>query len=311
MTGMDVSVCVPTLDKISSLYDPVKIMPRSRLGSKCSVSTGVPESTSTGEDSMGMSRAFLSPRSMGEDSMGLSRVFSPRSMGEESIGLSRAFLEADPELPSVGSALHTTNECEPCSEFWSPQGCEKSSACDRCHLCPKGKRLRFAACCSSGPCCVHDRPAALKSILKAPSAPDNAAATALCEDYLSLMHLVPCFRPPPGLPPPQQALQPHQPSPGAPTPYNDMCAPCGESLPSIGSALHAAGMCKPCGWFWKASGCENAQECQHCHLCPPGEKKARKKGKTLVAEAQQHTVFSTACAVYPQAPYYPPGYFRT
>lgn len=46
--------------------------------------------------------------------------------------------------------------------------------------------------------------------------------------------------------------------------------------PSKGSVLHPHN-CKPCAWFWKAQGCRNDQECQHCHLCPDGELKERKK----------------------------------
>lgn len=41
-----------------------------------------------------------------------------------------------------------------------------------------------------------------------------------------------------------------------------------ESFPSIGSALHGTGMCKPCYWFWKPKGCTNKEACLHCHLCP-------------------------------------------
>lgn len=47
--------------------------------------------------------------------------------------------------------------------------------------------------------------------------------------------------------------------------------------PSAGSALHGTGQCKPCAWFWKPQGCVNAEKCYHCHLCPEGELKLRKK----------------------------------
>mmetsp|Transcript_53422 Transcript_53422/g.155768 ORF Transcript_53422/g.155768 Transcript_53422/m.155768 type:complete len:414 (-) Transcript_53422:76-1317(-) len=50
-------------------------------------------------------------------------------------------------------------------------------------------------------------------------------------------------------------------------------------IPSMGSASHATGECKPCAWFWKPQGCSNGQNCGHCHLCPMGELKARKKLK--------------------------------
>lgn len=56
-------------------------------------------------------------------------------------------------------------------------------------------------------------------------------------------------------------------------------------LPSEGSKLHATGECKPCTWFWKASGCQNGRECMHCHLCPKSEAKLRKKDKVRAKKA--------------------------
>lgn len=50
-------------------------------------------------------------------------------------------------------------------------------------------------------------------------------------------------------------------------------------LPSIGSQDHGTGACKPCAWFWKPGSCTNGRECQHCHMCPAGEIKNRKKTK--------------------------------
>lgn len=52
---------------------------------------------------------------------------------------------------------------------------------------------------------------------------------------------------------------------------------------SMGSAIHGTGHCKPCAWFWKPQGCTNGSECCHCHLCPDGEIKARKKASALAA----------------------------
>jgi len=44
-----------------------------------------------------------------------------------------------------------------------------------------------------------------------------------------------------------------------------------------GSKLHEA------GGFWKPGSCQNGAECGHCHLCPDGEIKTRKKARqTLV-----------------------------
>lgn len=50
-------------------------------------------------------------------------------------------------------------------------------------------------------------------------------------------------------------------------------------IPSRGSALHGTGECRPCAWFWKPGSCQNGSDCMHCHLCPEGEIKNRKKFK--------------------------------
>lgn len=53
-----------------------------------------------------------------------------------------------------------------------------------------------------------------------------------------------------------------------------------QDMPSVGSVLHGTGRCQPCAWFWKAGrGCQEGAKCDHCHLCPEGEVKARKKAK--------------------------------
>ena len=38
-------------------------------------------------------------------------------------------------------------------------------------------------------------------------------------------------------------------------------------LPSIGSASHASGNCRPCAFVRHTKGCQNGAECQFCHLC--------------------------------------------
>mmetsp|Transcript_136630 Transcript_136630/g.323695 ORF Transcript_136630/g.323695 Transcript_136630/m.323695 type:complete len:514 (-) Transcript_136630:14-1555(-) len=57
--------------------------------------------------------------------------------------------------------------------------------------------------------------------------------------------------------------------------------------PSVGSALHGTGECKPCAWFWKPKGCQNGAECRHCHLCPMGEIRQRKKAKDKHAKEDE------------------------
>jgi len=50
------------------------------------------------------------------------------------------------------------------------------------------------------------------------------------------------------------------------------------TYPSLGSALHALGTCKPCAFFHK-KGCEKGPECSFCHLCDDEEVKKRKREK--------------------------------
>jgi len=49
-------------------------------------------------------------------------------------------------------------------------------------------------------------------------------------------------------------------------------------LPSVGSAGHRQGTCKPCVFVAKR-GCKSGRACGFCHLCEPGEKKRRQKEK--------------------------------
>jgi len=50
------------------------------------------------------------------------------------------------------------------------------------------------------------------------------------------------------------------------------------SLPTVGSANHGTGTCKPCAFVYK-KGCVNGTNCTFCHLCGPQEKKRRQKEK--------------------------------
>eukprot|EP00747_Dinoflagellata_sp_TGD_P217019 gnl/TRDRNA2_/TRDRNA2_89474_c0_seq1.p1 gnl/TRDRNA2_/TRDRNA2_89474_c0~~gnl/TRDRNA2_/TRDRNA2_89474_c0_seq1.p1 ORF type:complete len:286 (+),score=22.97 gnl/TRDRNA2_/TRDRNA2_89474_c0_seq1:114-971(+) len=41
---------------------------------------------------------------------------------------------ADEDLPSIGSALHFTNECKPCTFFNGSRGCNQGEDCSFCHM---------------------------------------------------------------------------------------------------------------------------------------------------------------------------------
>mmetsp|Transcript_32009 Transcript_32009/g.68502 ORF Transcript_32009/g.68502 Transcript_32009/m.68502 type:complete len:701 (+) Transcript_32009:254-2356(+) len=68
---------------------------------------------------------------------------------------------------------------------------------------------------------------------------------------------------------------------------------------SIGSVTHGNGECRPCAWFWRPQGCTNGEECRHCHLCPAGEVKSRRKSKlaSLKATAREAAAAAAAASV--------------
>lgn len=71
-------------------------------------------------------------------------------------------------------------------------------------------------------------------------------------------------------------------------------------LPSVGSAAHGTGECRPCAWFWKEGGCKNGQECRHCHLCPEGEIRQRKKLKQDEMKAKLRSQGDASSALHQQ-----------
>lgn len=52
------------------------------------------------------------------------------------------------------------------------------------------------------------------------------------------------------------------------------------ALPTVGSADHRYGTCRPCA-FMHTKGCNNGVQCSFCHLCPAGERKLRKREKKI------------------------------
>jgi hypothetical protein len=69
-----------------------------------------------------------------------------------------------------------------------------------------------------------------------------------------------------------------------------------ETLPSVsvGSAMHASGKCRPCGWFWKEGGCGNGADCLHCHTCPADALIQRKKEKLMRMRDQKREMKAQA-----------------
>jgi hypothetical protein len=65
----------------------------------------------------------------------------------------------------------------------------------------------------------------------------------------------------------------------------------GLGLWSVGSAQHSVGNCKPCAFLWKdENGCASGTSCVFCHMCPPGEKKRRRKEKLAARTMRRNTL---------------------
>jgi len=188
-----------------------------------------------------------------------------------------------PALPSVGSSLHGTGMCRPCAWFWKPQGCGNGLNCCHCHLCPEGEikaRRKMKAAVLRHHGAVHDPLEVQQEHLGQWDFQWGPQGQVADELYLNLLQdqysdlsvtgeteTSPSF------------TEGTSGSPLSPPVPLDLSASLDLLPPSTGSALHASGKCRPCTWFWKPTGCLNGQACAHCHLCPDGELKVRKKMK--------------------------------
>lgn len=72
--------------------------------------------------------------------------------------------------------------------------------------------------------------------------------------------------------------------PTSPPPPPSEPAPGTQELPSVGSAGHAAGTCRPCAFVQKG-GCENGAGCRFCHLCNSARRRPGKVTKTKKQKA--------------------------
>jgi len=180
--------------------------------------------------------------------------------------------------PSIGSMMHGTGECKPCAWFWKAKGCQNGAECRHCHMCPEGE-IRQRKWVSK-----KMKADALKDE-EVTAVPPPLGLEPLKIDLRDFGQIAAA----PGLDRADPVDHPKEPlkvDAAAPESQDAMAdialppglaAPCG--IPSAGSVAHGSGMCKPCAWLWKPQGCQNGQECRHCHLCPEGELKARRKVK--------------------------------
>lgn len=219
---------------------------------------------------------------------------------------------ADAAPPSIGSALHGTGSCMPCAWYWKPEGCRKGEACVRCHLCPRGamrNRRKAKGAPGGGSAQLQEQHQQHMSMqrhtaMATPATPGPLRAplelSALLEPGMGQSSdgrwanaMPPCD--------PRQCMgggadfrgdrpqYPHGHGPTLLTSRMDGGVASARSGPQMskGSELHGTGACRPCAWFWKPAGCQNGEACQHCHLCPEGELRARKKAKAAARLASE------------------------
>jgi hypothetical protein len=171
---------------------------------------------------------------------------------------------------SVGSKLHPL-ECKPCAWYWKPGSCTNGKDCMHCHLCSdtelkkrkkaKLQNLRGVSAEPPETAATMEVQQTNRRSSRSPGRKENRTRTTRSA---SPMH------PPALILTPFQVVEPV-------IDINDENVQA--NLPSVGSGLHAMGKCKPCAWHWKPGGCTNGKECCHCHMCPSGELKGRRKAK--------------------------------
>jgi len=194
-------------------------------------------------------------------------------------------LTAPQSVPSAGSSMHGTGLCRPCAWLWKPQGCQNGQECRHCHLCPEGElkaRRKVKVDVMRMQNDDEDEEISLpRKQLSLVEALGGESGPGLEEDlnYFDLAGTLKLDAV--ELPPESSDFSPHAAQ---------------HVFPSVGSALHGSGLCRPCAWFWKSRGCENAKDCRHCHLCPEVEIKNRRKMKvsalkTPSSAAAPHEMF--------------------
>jgi len=75
---------------------------------------------------------------------------------------------------------------------------------------------------------------------------------------------------------------------------------------SIGATFHGVQQCRPCTWFWRPQGCINGESCRHCHMCPVGEVKARRKNRLAILRSSHQEAPPVATSPVPGLPGGPP-----
>eukprot|EP00931_Biecheleriopsis_adriatica_P105736 TRINITY_DN80270_c0_g1_i1.p1 TRINITY_DN80270_c0_g1~~TRINITY_DN80270_c0_g1_i1.p1 ORF type:complete len:301 (-),score=65.52 TRINITY_DN80270_c0_g1_i1:205-1107(-) len=183
--------------------------------------------------------------------------------------------EVEPQS-SAGSLMHGTGECKPCAWFWHPRACANGADCEYCHLCPEGelklrRKIKIQGLRGSK---TKAFDATLNSLQVAAPSLSPISQMASWSMVATPEYEISTASDEPG-----EQLDVTSNGSEASVPDMDNMVSGTEVVQSIGTAKHGTGECRPCAWFWKPAGCQNGKECLHCHLCPVGELKRKKKEK--------------------------------
>lgn len=215
-----------------------------------------------------------------------------------------------PGTPSRGSAEHALGSCRPCAWVWKAGGCQSGHLCSYCHLCPEGElksrkksKLVFLRLGLETPkASPGGSTKAADLLLAAPSfcfgdvsrgEGSEAETTTASGSDRGLQSPSPtdATGSPPGCFLPLAPM-----APTVPQLWPAPSHPLRVGTPSEGSALHESGVCRPCAWYWKPTGCQKETKCRFCHMCPDGEVKNRKKKKVATLRIDSVTPTSAAHA---------------
>lgn len=216
-------------------------------------------------------------------------------------------LSSLPGTPSRGSAEHGSGSCRPCAWVWKAGGCQSGHLCGYCHLCPEGElKSRKKSKLVMMRLGLDTPKAALGGLI---TASDMAVPPGFCLSDLSrgegseaettaasssdrgVQSPSPTdsASSPPGCFLPLASL-----APAVPYMWPAPSLPMRMGTPSEGSTLHESGVCRPCAWYWKESGCQKEAKCRFCHMCLEGEVKNRKKKKVATLRIDPVTPKSMA-----------------
>jgi len=207
-----------------------------------------------------------------------------------------------PPLP-IGSQscekmmLHSLGKCRPCAWFWKAAGCQNGMDCSYCHFCPAGeikaRKKANQTMMQLGLATPQTRPKSdhPRTTTDSVGEPVKEADTPRKLTFF-MTEQEPAASCPSASPRSEHCTQDgiqasssdQESTTGAESEVGVASSsdPDAPNTTHSGSQLHGTGNCKPCAWFWKPVGCQKDKQCSHCHLCPEGERKQRKKSKMFM-----------------------------